>query len=174
MRRNARNIRSNASRNTSFPSDIQAQPKFQRVFRFQLDADRTAVAIYRECLLNLLLSTSTTTKAVALIEAIRLDRVCMWAPADATSDGFNELSLTWLGPRAPASRTAAMGNSFKPGHISEKPPPDSTIGYWSVHGSNESDKLLQITAPAKTIVDIHATFVLESGAVATCSGMDRD
>jgi hypothetical protein len=152
-------------RETNFPSSIKQKPSLARVVRFVVDnsTNGPTYTITRGDLLRIFgfyLEQSSSTYGVFLFNAVKLERVCMWASNDTTA--FSSLSLEWLNPAGPQNLQTDTGTLTKPAHVSSSPPRNSPLGFWSTT-NNSSESLFRITVPLGAIIDVHLTFVMEDG-----------
>jgi hypothetical protein len=129
--------------------------KLTHKFRF-VNAGGTTVSITRKNLLNLVLTATTATTTVRLIEAIRLKKVELWTQPTALGNAPITVQLEWLGENSPSTVTSDTTMGVRPAHIRSIPPSASSNRWWSMSGSLETDVLFSIQCPANTYCDLTA------------------
>jgi hypothetical protein len=148
---------------------IKQKPIQQRCIRYQ-NSTTDPVAVTRGDLLNWIVATSTSfnTKAIALVEAVRLVRVRIVGYAESGADP-SFLSLEWNGDRSPSVLTTVAVAEALAGVISEGPPDSSLASVWSIRGSDQTEVLFTIDVSAHTAIDLfmdlHIEYVLGDGSL---------
>lgn len=165
VKRGARRSTLASSRNNPI-TPIKLKPIQQRVVRYELGGASTA-AVTRGDLLNWVVSTTgSSTAAVALCEAVKLNRVKVIGYGISTSNSAS-VCLEWNGDRSPSSCTSVVAANAVPAVINQTPPSDSLARYWSIRGSDEAEVLFTVTESSGTIidvfVDIHFDYVIGDG-----------
>ncbi len=162
--------------NPLLPSDIKSQPVGQRTFRFQAIVDIATVSITVGHLFGLSLAvatTTTSTSAVSLFNAVRLRRVVVWGTGTNAASTNQSMSLQYRGGLYGINTAiTAMGTEALPAHISSVPPEDSDVALWKGPTSATNDVLFVLNGlNAGNIVDIHVDYVIGSPGSAIVSNL---
>ncbi len=193
--RNTRNNRRNRNKrivkrtvisrhNPSYPPQNKAKPECTRVLRYYATTAVSSIDITGRCLLNLIIATSTaTTTAINVYEAMRITRVSMYFVPSSTG-GFgnqaDELVLNWRGERSPDVRMSDRGTLSHPACVKSVPPPESLAAFWVTNQGNIDSVLFNISCPAATIIDVGLAMTIGDGntrsvtlaAVGTTTGIE--
>jgi hypothetical protein len=133
------------------------------VFRFTCGSAQNDATYTRAQVLSLLLQgTSTTTIGTRLIQAIRVNKLELWDPANGVTVS-NHADLVWFGTQSlrKVMDHCTVGVSAA-AHISTRPPKNSTASFVSMQGISESEILFGITCSPGAVLDIHASVTLAS------------
>jgi len=145
------------------PKPYQSQPKQTRRFRYNCTAAASAV-VTRALLLNRMVFQETgSTQNNRIIKSIRLDRVTVYGTGTATSNGMRTLTLLWSQNQVEIN---AIGNAAFPPKISSKPPAETSAGWWSITGVDETEVIFIATCIIGDIIDIDVTYTLADGFAA--------
>jgi len=149
-------------------SIIQNQPKQVRVIRYRATSLGNATTITRGDILNALVAvTNTSTSAIPLFRAVRLDRIKFVAYADDTS-GPETLCFKWTGDRSPETCVTTVCSNAVPAVLVVRPPERSLAGYWSTIDADTTEVLFRIDAFTPDLyMDLHITYILDDGGVTT-------
>lgn len=156
--------------NPSGPPPYVPTPCLTHKFRFQVGTPGVeGQQISRGDLLNLWSVATSSTSTARVIEAIRIIDCEIWGPSTSSSAGFTsaEVSVEWLGNNAPSTIHDDVSMNVKPAHVYSQPPRFSSNQWWSISGSNESEVVMQITAPEYGIVDMRFEVRLMENEAAT-------
>jgi hypothetical protein len=154
-RRKTQKPRRGLTRNTG-PSALIPPPfvptlALMHKFRF-IDSTGGSYTITRASLLNLIVTATSATTTVRLLEAVRLIKIRSWgSPSGAT---IETNSIEWLGENSPSTLISDSSMGVRPAHISTCPPPSSFNQWWSMSGSLETDDLFVVTTSVGTVLDI--------------------
>ncbi len=150
--------------NSSFPSSFKSNVELKHHFRFQTSA-AVSTGITRANLLSLLATGTTTQQVARLMSGVKLNRVEVFGVSGGGSNDYAAatVSLEWLSNLGPTSETSDTGNALNPPHIVCTPPPQSLASFWSITGQNESEILMNITAPTGAVIDVWVSSVLFDG-----------
>jgi hypothetical protein len=121
-------------------------------------------SITRGNLLNhLFVNQSSNTTNWRVFSGFRLRSIEMWA-STPTLGQVVTASVEYVSQYGPSTlfSDTSMGTA-EPLHLITRPPKASLADFWSYTGSNESDVLFIITAPANAVVDITYDAVLQNG-----------
>jgi hypothetical protein len=135
---------------------------FPMVFRFQCGGAQTASFYTRGQLLSLLISGNGSTSATRYIQAIRINKLELWDPANGINV-TNHANLTWLGTQSQhrVLDSVTVGTAAA-AYITTKPPRDSSAYFVSQQGVSESEALFGITCSVGAVLDVHATVTVAS------------
>jgi len=139
--------KSNRNAGNPFPSVYQAHPTIKRKIRYVSTATVGTAIVYRNCLLSLIGADSSTASSVAisfLIASIRIKKVEVWQSVSDGSGSFDTVSLVWHSQFGKDVEITATGNPMRPAHFVARPPAMSAASFWSVMGSNETEKIMSI------------------------------
>lgn len=142
-------------------------------FRFTTAAsDVSAKSITRAMLLNLYTMAVTTTTQNRIITAVKLKRVSVWGGVPALGGASKPVTVEWTGSQAPSTIHTDSTMGIRPAYVTTVPPQDTSDRWWSISGSNESEVLFIITAPAGSIIDVDLSvrFADDEAAVVGESG----
>jgi hypothetical protein len=144
---------------------VDANPTFNRTFRFASSAAANNLIVSRGDLFSLLqmcLVTGTGTNGARVIGAVELRWIRVRPGISSTTAPFNT-TLTWLGQYAkPKVETiSTMGPSMVP-ELLTKPPKNSVAGFWAISGIDESENVFSIDTQAGTVLDVNLSFVIQN------------
>jgi hypothetical protein len=144
---------------------VDANPTFNRTFRFVASTATNNLVVSRGDLLNLLqmcLVTGTGTTGARVINSIKL-RWLSIRPGLSYTTAFNTVALTWLGQYAKAKveTVSIMGSAASP-ELLTKPPKDSVAGFWAISGVDEAENVFSLDVTAGTVIDVNVSFVLQN------------
>jgi len=151
--------------NRNVPPPIHTEVRKRHVMRYLNDKQASAtVAAYtfqRGHLLNMFLSVGANNNAQRswrLLGAVRIVSIKLWSTAQ-TEVGYDSASLEWIGPHIPPVVISDTGNSFRPIHLSVRPPKGSFAELWSVSeptigAGTETDPLFNVMVPCFTTMDV--------------------
>lgn len=109
---------------------------------------------------------SGVASTLALINALRVKRVKLWALADV---GTQQVSLVWGSSQGPSDAITAIGNATFPAHVDARPPPQSYAALWQMHDSSsvvgaEGNLVFAVIVSSSTVLDLECEMVLEGDA----------
>jgi len=113
--------------------------------------------------MSLLLFGKGDTTPYRMTQAIRVNKIELWDPANGVGTPDNHANLTWLG-RSSQRRVlddATVGTS-QAAYISTCPPQDTDAYFVSWQGTDESTPLFGISCGVGSILDLHVTITLAS------------
>jgi hypothetical protein len=124
----------------------------------------TTGEVTRGDLLNhYLMGTSTAFTCARIIQAVRVISVEMWSSPISSSPVPNLIQLTWVTEEGPQKMImdTSVGTA-EPAHLISRPPKNSLAGFWSYTGSSESVRVMDITCPQGTVIDVVCEYVLQN------------
>jgi len=137
-----------------------------RIIRFELvDNDVSNVPITRACLLKLHYVTGTTAaNGVTDWSGVLLTKIKVWSTTNLAT--FVSNSVEWQSRYGPTKEDTSSGTFSSPAYLVTRPPPQSLSSFWSntKDATTLNEVLFYLTAPSGSIVDIHITFTMASGA----------
>jgi len=156
--------------NPRFPNDIKMIPIQSRVIRF--NASSTAQAVRPLDLLKMLvMTTSGSTTAYEVMQAIRIRRISMYWVNSGGDFGNNNvfLSFQWSGAtNASDILITDRGTATEPACIKVVPPRDSIASMWfDANSPAFSNTLFTVTCPQNTIIDIDFEYIFSNGVTST-------
>jgi hypothetical protein len=130
-------------------------------FRFQANGTAGQVSITKSQLLNnVIVNTSGSTSNIALIKAMKINKICMYSGAVAGANSAS-LILEWIstaGPNVQINRVVT--GTADVAVLESKSPSRSLASFWFDSGVNESDVMFYLTCPTAAFVDVHVTLAL--------------
>jgi len=146
----------------SVPPQIEVNIKFKHRFRF-VATSVSQSTIFRSDVLNVLFVNFGTTNNYRVLGGVKIDRLECWAPP-----GGGTIAFEWLGSTGPSSEVSdTTMSTAQPAHIVATPPSQSTSGFWSLSGTNETEQLMITRAPTGAILDVWLNMVMQDIPFAT-------
>jgi len=160
-----KNLRVSTGGLIAHPPQFSATKRFSGRARYVASGSTTSIT--RGNLLNhLFVNQANLVTNWRILSAIKLKSIHVWA-APPTVGALSTASIEWFSAQGPTSIASdtAVGQS-EPLAVHTSPPPNSLAGFWSYSGSNESDVLFTIVAPANAVIDITYDAILANGEAA--------
>jgi hypothetical protein len=150
------------------PPMIRANLELAHRYRFTSTA-ATLTSITDNLLLTAAgVMATTATAGTSLYQSVRLRRITIWSPP-ASQGAAVTCSIFWL----PRSANAGIGGRATevsdttvsvaaPATVSSVPPKDSQASFWQ---NGSSTTLVQLVAPAGSIIDVELSLTVQDGPV---------
>jgi len=148
------------------PPQVNATIQITRIQRYESLANNGTLSITRANVLNHLLMCTLTTTYRRLLSGYLIKSIQIWSPSSGV-DTTSTVSVEWLSNYGPSKIVSDVSMSVKPAHVHTFPPKNSLSSFWSLTGSNESEKLCVLTIPEQSIVDIEYSAIFENGETPT-------
>jgi len=148
------------------PPQVAATIQSNRVQRYATLGNTGTVSITRAALLNHLLMCTATTTYGRLLSGYLLKGIKIWCPSSG-SDVTSTISVEWLSNYGPSRIVSDVSMSVKPAFLHSSPPKNSLASFWSLTGSNESEKICVLTLPEQSVVDVTYSRIFENGETPT-------
>ncbi len=140
-----------------------------RVLRYKVTTAVTDTPIYISDVGGSIIFATGAAAGQPLWEAVRVREVEVWGIDSAGGVNFTNVSVTWGEQLTGSRREIGTGNSQQPAHVRCKAPKGSLYRGWvgmnSLIPTNAGvlvTPMFYLTAPAGSIVDIHASFVMQA------------
>ena len=144
------------------PPPVEASACITRKQRFIASSAMTDSYITVENLVGLYQMACTATTGQALFSSAKLLAIEMWGPPGTSTPVT--VALEWqAGTFSNRKRVAdtSIGSTF-PAHIRASPPADTLYSLW-LDETGTSSKVVSLSCPAGTVVDITCQFMLRNG-----------
>jgi hypothetical protein len=162
IQRNRKTVPTLSQKPPAFKASVASRHKF----RFVALNGVTNESVTRADLLNLMVVATGGTSACRLLAGVRLLSISIWSPILATFDP-QTVCVEWLGAYAPSSLISDTSVGMSPARLRTHPPVRSSAEWWTLLGQNESETLLNLTAPTGSIVDVSLDLVFIDNESAT-------
>jgi hypothetical protein len=131
-------------------------------FRFQASTSASQLSVTKSQLLNsVIVNTSSSTSNIALIKAMKINKICMYSGASAGGGNSANLVLEWISTAGPNVQINRVVTGMADVAVLEsKSPSRSLASFWFDSGVNESDVMFYLTCPTGAFVDVHVTLAL--------------
>jgi len=163
MRRGKARPKTSRQSNNSHPPSFIATIGFKRKARFSVASALANASLTRAMLLNhLVMNIASGTSNYRLLSGFKLNRIEIWSPG-SSAFAPSTCSVEWTSTYGPTTIVSDTSMTTTPAHLLAQPPLMSLSSFWSITGSNESDSIALITAPASSIIDITYECRLQNG-----------
>jgi len=146
----------------SQPNEYNPHSRIRRRFRF-VAVGALNSTISGSCLLNLLHHATAAAVSYSAFQAVRLLHVEVWG-APVTGPTYSEITFKWLAHRSEPMVFDDRGTVQCPGHIKQRPPPQSDAARWvsfTDTAAEQQSSFFNVIGAAGTVVDIGLEFQLK-------------
>jgi hypothetical protein len=156
-----RRPRAPSRRNSQRPAQLSTNIVYHHVFRYTSTNGGLTYVTDTDLIQASGALCSSATAAYRIAAAAKLSHVAMWTPP-ALQGAAATCSVEWRGQAnsPPVEISDTTVSTASPAHLMSRPPAQSLAAFWL---TDTSTRVMTITAPVGTIIDVSVSYVLRDG-----------